>query len=355
MPSFLQEYRGDIESALRNIIESQAGNLSRVNQWGKDVCGRLTDFACSGKMIRGALTLHSARMFKFSRYSEALKAAAAIELVQSAFLTHDDIMDQDKSRRGHPTIFYQYQLLGEEQTLTDPLRFGESMGICAGDILFFMAFDTLSGLKIGPETRLKILNLVYREVMGTCVAQMQDVFWSNLDLEKPAEEEEIIRLYTYKTARYTFSLPLMIGALLAGQEEASGALERIGEALGVIFQIKDDELGLFGTEEQIGKPVGSDLQEGKKTLFHLYLLQDADPEEKRRLVNILKKKGEPKESDLAFVRSLIESKGIRDRIGETVSRYARQARELIHSLPLVTDKDRETLLDLMEYNLGRKS
>ena len=118
-------------------------------------------------------------------------------------------MDKDTVRRGLEAIHVQY---------------GEAIGICVGDLLFFLGYELLT-----PS----VIALASREFANVAVAQMQDVSGGG----------DTLATYTYKTARYTFSLPMMAGAILAGADKnTTDLLEKLGEAMGLLFQIRDDEL-----------------------------------------------------------------------------------------------------------------
>ncbi|MBI2405117.1 polyprenyl synthetase family protein [Candidatus Gottesmanbacteria bacterium] len=251
MQDLFATYRRTIEQALEKFLRKKQRELAYVNLWGSDVCTRMRSFALSGKMIRGCLTILGYEMFGKKTSHEIIKAASAMEILQSSLLIHDDIMDRDTLRRGMDTIFTQYEKLGKQQNVPDSRHFGESMGICAGDIGFFFAFELLSDTPA-------ILSLVVKELTKVGVAQMQDVSIGHERTEP--SETALLNLYRYKTARYTFSLPLMVGATLAGQpKKIIKTLETVGEDLGIIFQLVDDTLDVEG-----------DLREGKKTLLQFY-------------------------------------------------------------------------------------
>lgn len=352
MLDYFKEQRPRINAALQAYLKDQEGYFQAVDPWGKDFLRRLGEFASRGKMIRGGLILLACRMFTGKESPAALEAAVAMELIQGAFLIHDDIMDQDDTRRGKKTIYYQYQELGEEKALSDPRQFGRSMGICAGDLVFFLAFDVFNRLKIPPEVCHKIYTAVTREVFLVGLAQMQDVYlgYSFEDID----EEKIISVFRYKTARYTFSLPLYVGALLGGREgQELEVLSQIGEYLGIIFQIKDDELGLFGEKENTGKPAGSDLKGAKKTLYYLYLLKKTGKKDRARLKGIM---GNPdiSEEDIAWVRSRVVNLGIREEIQAKLDSMAEKTRTLIASLDEPAE-NRGMLESLLEYSLNRNS
>jgi geranylgeranyl diphosphate synthase type I len=344
-----------IAAALEETLTLLSRDLGSVNSWGEDVCRRLIAFSRGGKMLRGKLLVRSYLLSggDAGGEGEAVRAAAALELIHAAFLIHDDIMDQDRSRRGAPSLHAQYQELGRSQGLRAPGHFGQSMGICAGDVALFLAFRLLSGLEAEDGVRRRLLALFSRETSRVAVAQMQDVYHgARPDM---AAEEEIITLYRHKTARYTFSLPLMAGAVLAaGPEALCAGLEAIGESLGLIFQIKDDELGLFGSEEKIGKPAGSDVREGKKTLYLLYLWQRADKAQKAMLAGVIGgRRSDP--AGLAAVRRLVEKLGVREDVAARLSELAEETRERIRACAVLPDPFRAMLLDFLAYNLKRGS
>ncbi len=258
MQDFFSKNKLLIAQFLRDFFAHKQMELAKVNAWGTDVIARYHAFALSGKMIRGCLTILGYEMFTNQSSDEVVKAAAAMEIFQSALLIHDDIMDRDTIRRGDKTIFAQYQKIGEKKKMKDALHFGESMGMCTGDIGFFWAFSLLAQLAVEPTIKTNILSTVTTELTKVGVAQMQDVAFGHQ--KTMPNEEEILNLYRYKTARYTFSLPLMVGAIVAGQSDKTvKTLEKLGENLGIIFQLKDDQLD-----------AQSDLREGKKTLLQLY-------------------------------------------------------------------------------------
>jgi geranylgeranyl diphosphate synthase type I len=356
MLSYFEEKKNEIVSCLRGFLGEQAEQLGRLNPMGKDVCDRLYQFSIQGKMIRGGLVSLGFAMSRNGQYPQAgpqqlIEAGAAMELLQSALLVHDDIMDRDTLRRGLPTLGQQYTEMVRQAGLSDPAHVGESLGICAGDVAYFLAFELLARMQTSPVLLREIQRLVARELTQVGVAQMQDVYWGRSNLW--VSEEEVMRLYLYKTGRYTFSLPLMVGGLLAEQSPATLALlEKIGENLGVVFQMKDDEIGLMGSPGEMGKPVGSDIKEGKKTLYYGYLQRRASAEELRALAGIF---GNPEigEEEVHYVRELVLRLGIQEELQRQAAELAGRARGLIAGLPGYKLQDREVMLGLLEYSLAR--
>lgn len=351
MNQFFDKHKVHIEEYLREFLIEKEKELAGINHWGKDLIGRLGKFCLHGKMIRGCLIILSYLMFNKRLIKSIVKTASAYELLQSSLLIHDDIMDRDVMRRGRKSIFYQYKNLGEDENVFDSYHFGESLGICAGDIAFYLAFEILSELRIDPGIKEGILSMWSRELINVGLSQMQDVYFSSVQRE--VSEEDILKLYKYKTARYTFSLPFATGALASGQDQKTILnLERLGEYFGIIFQIKDDELGLFGTEDEMGKSVGTDIEEGKRTLLHHYLSEMVSGEDKKFLDSVLKKR-EVTASVLASIQKIAEKSGAQERIHQKMTHTKEKAQILIAALK-IKEKYKNILFDILEYNLTRK-
>jgi geranylgeranyl diphosphate synthase type I len=247
----------------------------------------------------------------------------------------------------------------------DPAHNGSSLGICAGDLAYFSAFSILAGLDVPGDVARQVCLTAARELALVGVAQMQDVAngavrreSTNPFRDAPAspDEESILLLYRYKTGRYTFSLPLSIGATLAeSTPEAIASLEEAGEALGILFQLKDDELGLFADEDELGKPVGADIREDKKTLFRQRLFARADSELAGRLLEAF---GNPAAgpAEVALVREAIERLDVRSDIAAMMRSYAVKARGAIETLSAnAPAQAKKAFVELVEYSLGRTS
>ncbi|NCO88879.1 polyprenyl synthetase family protein, partial [Candidatus Roizmanbacteria bacterium] len=202
----------------------------------KQLLQSLQAFNLKGKLLRGMLVLLINKMEGGQINEKVLNVATAMELVHSGLLIHDDIMDKDLFRRGFPTIHK---------------SFGQSMAICAGDWLFCKAIELIDDNEL-----IKIMSVGVQQVMH---GQILDVFFS--ETNNNPNQSTILDIYRKKTAFYSFSLPFKLGAML---QKASlkklDILNSLGENLGLIFQIKDDEMGIFGDEKATGKPTGSDIR-----------------------------------------------------------------------------------------------
>jgi geranylgeranyl diphosphate synthase type I len=356
MFDYFQARKQEIAERLEALFDEKAEELGRVNPLGPDLCERLYAFALRGKMIRGGLVSLGCSTVRGGDPSDdqrplVTSAGAAMELLQAGLLVHDDIMDRDTIRRGLKSVFFQYAEMAEGAGIADSYHLGESLGICAGDVAYFFAFEILGRLELPPATHREIAGLTARELGYVGVAQMQDIYAGAADAA--VLDDEVLKLYLYKTGRYTFSLPLMVGGLIAeGSPEVISTLERLGETLGIIFQIKDDEIGLFGEAAETGKPVGSDIREGKKTLYYGNLRRRASGDDAERLRGIF---GNPDigESEIEYVRELTVRLGIRREIQERADDLAESTRKLIDALAAAGSRERGILLGLLDYSLAR--
>jgi len=355
MHRYFERRKPQIISELGRQIAVLGRDLARVNAWGPDAARRLLAFASEGKMVRGGLLALSAEMHGSALGRPIFAAAAAMELLHSSLLVHDDIMDNDRLRRGAPTLFAQYERLARRTGRTGPAAaesFGRSMGICAGDVGYFLAWDILSRLAVPPRRRAALLSLVARELAYVGIAQMQDVAFGAFP--RMPRHDDVLALYRYKTARYTFSLPLAAGAILAGAgQPAVRRLVTLGTYLGVIFQIRDDDIGIFGSRRLTGKPVGSDIREGKKTLLYLECLRRARGAEKKKLAALLGKSG-LSASDVRAVREAAERLGARQRLAELMDDLGREARRIVDTLD-IADRHRAILREICAESARRLS
>jgi len=225
-----------------------------------------------GKKLRPVLVILSCNSVG-GRNEDAFKTAASMELIHTFSLIHDDIMDKDEMRRGKPSVHKLW---------------GEPMAILAGDTLFSKAFDTVlqtDVTHIDADKVVDALKTVVDSCIKICEGQALDItFEGKLDVN----EEEYMTMIYKKTAAL-ISAATKAGAILGGgNEEQINALSEYGRLIGLAFQIQDDYLDVVSDEEDIGKPVGSDILEGKMTLMVVHTLANASNEDKKALKSILK-------------------------------------------------------------------
>ncbi len=317
-----------------------------------ELLNRLEIFTSKGKMLRPILVLLGYEMAGGKKIDEVLDLAVAMELTQAGALIHDDIMDQDELRRGEKTIYAQYADKGKEEQVKNSLFFGQGMGICAGDICFFLAFETLSKGLTGESSHVSNSSFTwYTHTFERCIfAQMLDF---RLGMTKDtATSEQILSIYLNKTAYYSVVLPLLLGANKAGASESlCQTLEELGKSIGIIFQIKDDEIGFLGKSTEIGKPEGSDIRENKKTLIR-QLLFEHTPDIHKEFLEKCFGNDTLSTQQLVQLREYYTKYNISRHIDTILSTFVTEATTLIESLP--AGDPRNILSEFLQYNLQRK-
>jgi geranylgeranyl diphosphate synthase type I len=220
-----------------------------------------------GKRIRPLLLLGAYRVFGGERTlsdNSLLKAALSLELLHAFILVHDDVIDRSERRRGLSTF---HKLVEERMGKQDgAARVGENVAMVVGDMLFALALETLRAADFPAERRDAALAHFLRYITDTGAGEVSDILLGTRDIAR-VSEEEIARMYTLKTTRYTFEAPLVLGALLAGAgEDALSELSRLIEPVGLAFQIQNDLIE-YQKFKGVNRLRQTDLLEGKKTLL----------------------------------------------------------------------------------------
>lgn len=243
-------------------------------------------------------------------------------------LIHDDIIDKSAMRRGRPSM---HTMLNSRLAGIRNLKFkGEDLAIILGDILYAMSLQAFLSIQEDKVRKEKAFRKLMDAAMYTGCGEFIELLFGLKGIDK-ISEADIYKIYDFKTANYTFASPLGIGAILGGAPDAQvKRLFQYGTYLGRAFQIKDDILGLFSEEKEIGKSILADLQEAKLTLLIRYAYHHADKKNRLAISHILSKKNVTK-SDLLKIRKIIRSSGALDYAGKEISRCLQQAQGLIRN------------------------
>jgi geranylgeranyl diphosphate synthase type I len=300
-----------VEGHLEAFFREKIAEAARISPGAEELIQVLREFTLrGGKRLRAAFVYYGYRCFSSREGEEVWQVATCLELVQSFLLIHDDVIDEDDTRRGSRTVHRHYQDLHlERYHRRDPRHFGESMAILCGDLALAMANQILGHLVLETPLRSAILERMYRMISHAIYGECLDVLY---EVESEISERDVLTVGMLKTASYTVEGPLYMGALLGGaRQEDLERLSRYAIPLGKAFQVQDDVLGLFGDEETLGKPVGSDIREGKKTVLMLRALQKANPTQREFLQRMLGDK-EVTEEDLREIKRLVVETGALD-------------------------------------------
>ncbi len=331
-PEFAKLTKKLISERINAIFQENKEIFTQLPEMGQWLAAEMEDFASSGKMLRGTLAFVGCRLFGGPNQGEetqTLSLAAGLELLQAGLLVHDDIMDHDERRRGKPTCHLRIKskILEKNPNFgeTPALEMAEAQGICVGDLFFFIAWQEITKLEA------RVPALVAKEHAMVTLAQMRDVAMG-YDEQFPTIAE-VIEVYRHKTARYTVVLPLVAGAALSrtADAELQRLLEAFGEALGIVFQLQDDRLGLFGNEQCIGKALGSDIKEGKKTPYIIALQNRMTSEERARFDSVYKSP-HIRDTDIEWLRGLMLTRGVDAYIQEIIESHLSTARAVVEKI-----------------------
>ena len=273
------------------------------------------DAASGGKRIRPALVLAAHRAFAGADSPSAVRLAAAFELLHTAFLIHDDVIDHDLVRRGAPNVAGRFALdaVARGVPAARANDYGEASAILAGDLLISGAHRLVAELDAPGDVRAALLELLDECVFLAAAGEHADVRFA---AGATPGERDILSMIENKTASYSFSAPLRAGALLGGATpDAVDLLGEIGRHLGVAFQLRDDVLGVYGSTAITGKSALGDLREGKETLLIAYARGHS------RWSAVAVEFGRPDLDDAAAarLRAAIDASGARSRVEDLIA------------------------------------
>lgn len=261
----------------------------------------------------------------------------AIELLHIFALIHDDIMDEGKVRHGQKTI---HQLLFEQ---TNNKNYANSQAILVGDLVFQWAkevFDKAKDIKYFSKAKKQFDILINEVIFG----QMLDI---NLTQKNTVKTQEIIKKTEFKTARYTFANPILIGAILAGENEKNlEKLQDFGVNLGIAFQLQDDFLDINLTK-QSGKNSMQDIQTGQKNLLSQYILTEKNGKFYKEFNSYFGKEIQIKKQKEKILEILNKSGAI-DFNQKNIENYLNKAQNSILDLDKNLQKTCEKILKIVE-------
>ncbi len=249
-----------------------------------------------GKRLRGALTMFGYEMCGGTDKTMIIQAARAVEMIHAYLLIMDDIQDRSLLRRGEKTAHIALAAHHAAQKYRgEPDHFGVALALNAMGVGNHQAHIVLSNLAVPEELRLSALRLLDETVILTAHGQTLDIC---NEMSGDVTIEDVKKVMEYKTAYYTILNPLQIGMTLAGA--TPGQLEAIKAftlCVGRAFQIKDDIVGIYGSEQELGKSPQDDIREGKQTLLTVHARTHAPREQREYLKKCL---GNKKLTDSQF-------------------------------------------------------
>lgn len=328
---YLANYSQKANYYITSYLDNKIKEASSIGLIPQKTLTSFKEMCLGGKKIRGALMVLGYEICGGKDLTEILKTSIFLEIFHTGILVHDDVMDKAEKRRGRISLNKEY---------------GDEIAICIGDFAFFQAYELLSSAKFHPELKEKAIRLFSQYNQRLAFGQEMDVKNSYLENTK---EENIIKIIKYKTAEYTGVLPLLLGAIFAGEKDPKKILilQKLGLSIGWLFQIRDDILGTFGEEENTGKSSTSDLEEGKITLLQFYLYKHGTSAQKNLQDGILGKK-DTSRKNLKEMRRVLKESGALEYSLKMMEKYNNEA---INIIPQITSdkKLQQILIDLILF------
>lgn len=298
------------------------------------------------------------------RESIAIPAAAGVELFHTWTLVHDDIIDNDALRRGSPTV-HEAMKARAFATLTNDAQladdYGRDLAILAGDVQHgwsITAFiDCMQEAGIDPLVILHIIKHLETHVIGMLVnGEVLDIQYGMRDLDdmNDIDEENIVHMLWLKTG-VLYEFAGLAGALIGKNsvnfdDEQVVALKNFTANCGTAFQLHDDIIGIIGNEKELGKPVGSDIREGKKTVIVHEALKNASQSERHQILSVLGNK-HASQNDISDVTQLFEKLGGIARTKALADHYTNMALPYLNAFP--SSKYKELLILWADYMINR--
>jgi geranylgeranyl diphosphate synthase type I len=308
---WLDEVRAAVDARLAHFFDEERATASSLAPEALELVEAIAALTMrGGKRLRPAVLIAAFRSVAPDRdWRSAVSAGAALELLQSYLLIHDDWMDGDDRRRGGPSV---HAALAER---FGDAHLGASLAVLAGDLgsayAQHLLVDSLAAAARPSEVQAVFVRM-----------QVEVVFGQGLDL---LASPDVSRMQRLKTGSYTVTGPLRLGALMGGADDAQlGALEAFGAPLGEAFQLRDDLLGTFGDPAATGKPAGNDLRAGKRTALVRECERRLGASERAALSRVLGNKNASDEEVAAAAELLVRS-GTRHHIEQRLSSLLDQA------------------------------
>ena len=284
-----------------------------------------------GKRLRPVLLLITAEAFGGS-LDEAMPTALAVEIFHNFTLLHDDIMDNADVRRGKPSVY---------------AKWGGNVALLSGDAMLITAYKSLA--KISSERLPKVMNIFSDMALEVCEGQQYDMDFETMS---KVSVEEYMQMIERKTSAL-LSGSAMIGATMAGaSEEDIKKIYRFATELGLAFQLQDDVLDSFG-DTALGKKIGGDILEGKKTFLMVQALNRASAEEREILTTTHLREDISSQEKIDIVKSLYDKFDVKRVAEQQIELRFERALAVLDTLSIAGERT-ESLSEFARNLMGRK-
>lgn len=347
-------WKEEIDKVLEKEFEEHLEETSKIDPRTEQVAKYLKDYTMrAGKRLRPIFTIAGYLAVGGEEENNIISTSSFIELSHTYILLHDDVIDEDNLRRGGLSFHKQFEAQhGEESLQGDSERFGINMATNAGDLADSYSLKKLMEAPFPAKVRIEALEKLQEIYRHTGFGEALELLAEHKPLEEIIEDE-ILKNHALKTAQYTVAGPLEIGCIFGrGDEEQKEVLKEYGMKVGKAYQLYDDILSLFGEEGDTGKPVGSDLEQGKRTLLILKAIENSEEEERKFLKEVLGKDN-INEQELEKSKEIVKASGSLEYCRSRVRELIEDGKEDLRSSSKIEEEARDLLLGLADYVVTR--
>ena len=349
----LKSVRSAVEEELSIFLNRESAYLNSISSDLSPVSDSLTSFLLdSGKRLRPLFAYAGFAAAGGSLEKSAIRAMAALELLQACALIHDDLMDGSDTRRGKPSIHRHFESVHVQEQLDGfAPQYGLSAAVLLGDLALVWSDQMLNSAGLTTEQFARVLPFYNEMRVELMAGQFLDI---HEQTQKDTSVDRSMKIARYKSGKYTIERPLHLGAAMtSSSKEVTDALSAYGLPLGEAFQLRDDLLGVFGDPSVTGKPAGDDLREGKRTVLIAMTHERQSPAQ----LEICKKyfgKPDIDAEGVAILQEIIESTGARAELEATIERLTDEALTAAQSNAF-TDDGKALLIELANIATKRSS
>lgn len=361
-PFSATDFVTSLNAALQNYLAQQHQRVAGIAAEALDLIENIAALSQGGKRLRPLFAWYGWQIAGGqARTTQIQELGMSLELFQAAALIHDDILDRSDTRRGQPSAHRRFeQLHRSRQWDQEAEHFGISGAILAGDLSLALCEEVFAQLTLQlscqnvsaaasarhvfDDMRFEVMTGQYLDVREESAGRYHS---PQLALERA------MTILQYKSAKYSVERPLMLGAAAAGASaELLAELSALALPLGEAFQLRDDQLGVFGDPAVTGKPAGDDLREGKRTALIAYARAGADAQQSQLIDDLL---GEPAmtEQQVAEFQQVIQSTGAANKVEQLITEKAEAAYSGIKALDC-DEAARAGLLELAQATINRQ-
>jgi geranylgeranyl diphosphate synthase type II len=344
-PDGRQRY-DDVVRVLDEFFDSSGSRAVAHGPQYVELWRELRENTTGGKLFRPRMVIAAFEGLGGGESESVAWVGAAFELLHTALIVHDDVIDRDFVRRGRPNISGTYRDRARSAGVSDgeAEHRGLSAAVVAGDLALFYSYRLVDRSGVSEPTRQRLVELMDEALFASAAGELLDLDYSGA-IAIPTVDN-ILSMARLKTAVYSFEVPLKAGAVLAGADETViESMGDFGREIGTAYQIVDDLLGAFGDTVETGKSNTSDLREGKRTVL---VAHAAATELWAEMAPLF---GSPtlSDADADALRAKLESSGAKAYAEALLAQHVDRAREVLDrpNIPAALREQLEPVIDIV--------